>query len=105
MLIRRRLNFMKKNSPPNLKISLVFDDALDSSDGVAQYVKALGQWLARRGHHVSYLVGQTMMKELAGAPVYSMSRNLQVKFNANRLSMPVSSSAGNISKVLAKEQP
>ncbi|MEX1995324.1 MAG: glycosyltransferase family 4 protein [Candidatus Saccharimonadales bacterium] len=72
-----------------LKVGLVFDDSLDSNDGVAQQVKTIGKWLTDQGHHVSYLVGQTKMKRWEGSPVYSLAKNQKVSFNANRLSVPL----------------
>jgi phosphatidylinositol alpha-mannosyltransferase len=78
---------------PSLNVGLVFDDSLDSNDGVAQYVKNLGSWLSQRGHKVSYLVGETKLEVWAGGKVYSLARNLKVHFNGNKLSMPVWSSA------------
>jgi phosphatidylinositol alpha-mannosyltransferase len=52
---------MAKNA--KLKIGFVFDDTLDSFDGVAQYVKTLGSWFSSQGYEVRYLVGQTKMSE------------------------------------------
>lgn len=78
-----------RRSDAKLSIALVFDDSLDSSDGVAQYVKTLGAWLTSQGHEVSYLVGETKLKEWFGGPVYSLSRNIKVVFNGNRLSIPL----------------
>src|SRR3989344_7958692 len=45
--------------PRKLSVGFLYDDTLDSFDGVAQYVKTLGAWLSSQGHHVCYLVGQT----------------------------------------------
>jgi phosphatidylinositol alpha-mannosyltransferase len=81
---------MTKNR--KLKVGLVFDDSLDKTDGVAQYVKTLGAWLSGQGHSVSYLVGETKMTRWQGGQVYSLANNASVKFNGNRLTMPVSSS-------------
>lgn len=84
-----------------MSVAFLFDDTLDSSDGVAQYVKTLGAWMSSQGHEVSYLVGQTKMKQWAGDPVRSLSRNLPVSFNANRLSIPLPASSHRIKKLLA----
>lgn len=89
---------------PKLKVGLVFDDSLDRSDGVAQYVKTLGGWLARQGHDVSYLVGETHLQEWSGGKVYSLSKNLKVKFNGNRLSMPLIAKRSDIMRVIRDEK-
>jgi phosphatidylinositol alpha-mannosyltransferase len=93
---------MVKNK--NLKIGFVFDDTLDSYDGVAQYVKILGAWLSAQGHEVRYLVGQTKMLHWAGGKVYSLSKNQKVTFNGNRLSVPFPASSRKIRKVLRTEK-
>ena len=92
---------MKRNR--KLKVGLVFDDSLDKTDGVAQYVKTLGAWLSRQGHSVGYLVGETRASEWQGGKIYSLAKNTSVKFNGNRLTMPVSSSQSQINKVLTDE--
>lgn len=86
-----------------LKVGLVFDDSLDTNDGVAQYVKNLGSWLGRQGHEVRYLVGQTGMTHFDGSKVYSLSRNLSVSFNGNRLTIPLFARKHAIKNVLKKE--
>jgi phosphatidylinositol alpha-mannosyltransferase len=86
-----------------LKVGFVFDDSLDSNDGVAQYVKRLGGWLSGQGHEVRYLVGESKTTSWQGGKVYSLSRNLKISFNGNKLSMPVRSSKNQIKAVLAAE--
>lgn len=86
-----------------LKVGFVFDDSLDSHDGVAQYVKLLGEWLGENGHHVRYLVGQTKIKSWASGPVYSLSRNIRVSFNGNRLSIPLPANKRKIQKIMKRE--
>lgn len=87
-----------------LKIGLVFDDSLDSNDGVAQYVKTVGSWLNAQGHQVRYLVGQTKLDSYAGGRVYSLAKNAPVKFNGNKLSIPLPASKRKIRRLLAKEK-
>lgn len=87
----------------SLNVGLVFDDSLDTNDGVAQYVKLLGGWLSRRGHRVSYLVGQSNTRTWSGGRVYSLSRNLRVRFNGNRLSTPLPARRVAVKRLL-KEQ-
>lgn len=77
---------MKKGA---LSVGFLFDDTLDSNDGVAQQVKILGGWLARQGHEVNYFVGQSKIRQWQGGEVHSLSRNLTVNFNGNRLTTPL----------------
>jgi phosphatidylinositol alpha-mannosyltransferase len=85
-----------------LKIGFVLDDTLDSSDGVQQYVLTLGSWLSSQGHQIHYLVGQTSRHDLPH--IHSLSKNISVRFNGNRLSMPLPASKARIRKLLAAEQ-
>jgi len=82
-----------------LTVGLVLDDSLDKPDGVQQYVLIVGQWLAAQGHKVHYLVGHTTRGDLAN--LHSLSRNVKVKFNQNRMAMPLPASLPAIRKVLA----
>lgn len=65
----------------------------------------MGGWLSARGHKVSYLVGQTSIKQWQGGKVYSLSKNLRVRFNGNRLSTPIWSRRAEIEDVLARGKP
>ena len=87
-----------------LKVALVFDDTLDSNDGVAQYVKTLGAWLSAQGHDVSYLVGETKLANWSGGKVYSLSKNIKVRFNGNKLSVPLPASRRRIKRLLREEK-
>ncbi len=87
-----------------LKVGLVFDDTLDSSDGVSQQVKRLGEYLRSNGHDVVYLCGETKLSQYAGGKVYSLSKNIRVRFNGNRLSMPIYSSKRKIREALRTEK-
>lgn len=93
-----------KSGQENLSIAFLYDDTLDSDNGVAQYVKTVGAWLSAQGHAVSYLVGETKMKDWAGGKVYSLSSNRTVIFNGNRLSMPMPAREGKIREVLARQR-
>ena len=86
-----------------LKIGLVFDDSLDSSDGVAQYVKTLGAWLSGQKYEVTYLVGETRLEKWAGGKVYSLAKNLKVAFNRNHLSVPLPGRQTTLRKLLKTE--
>ncbi len=85
-----------------MKIGLVLDDSLDKTDGVQQYVLILGRWLAGQGHDVHYLVGETKRSDLAN--LYSLARNVKVRFNQNRMAMPLPASLRTIREVLEREQ-
>ena len=85
-----------------MKIGLVLDDTLDTPDGVQQYVLHVGQWLSEQGHEVHYLVGNTTRTDLAN--VHSLSRNLRVRFNGNRMSMPLPTSPRKLRRFLAEQQ-
>ncbi len=85
-----------------MKIGLVLDDTLDTPDGVQQYVLQVGSWLTEQGHEVHYLVGATVRTDIPH--IHSLSRNLKVKFNGNRMSMPLPVSTRRLRKFLADEQ-
>ena len=87
-----------------LKVGLVFDDSLDSNDGVQQYVKTLGSWLRKQGHEVRYLVGETNNSGEFQPFVHSLSRNIQIKGNQNKMFLPLASSARKIQQVLDSEK-
>lgn len=93
----------RKPNKTKLKIGLVFDDSLDRTDGVSQYIRTLGGWLSAQGHAVTYVVGQTRMKNWRGGKVYSLSRNLKVAFNGNRLTTPMPAKTGAVRKMLIAE--
>ncbi len=95
---------MGRKPEDSLSIGFLYDDTLDSSDGVAQQVKTLGSWLSSRGHSVSYLVGETKMRRYGGGEVYSLAKNRTVTFNGNRLSIPVLTNRNKIKKVLASRR-
>lgn len=85
-----------------MKIGLVLDDTLDTPDGVQQYVLNVGGWLASEGHDVHYLVGNTIRTDIPN--VHSLSQNLRVKFNGNRMSMPLPTSKSRLRIFLAQQQ-
>jgi phosphatidylinositol alpha-mannosyltransferase len=84
----------------HLKVGIVYDDTLDREGGIPLYVVTLGAALQRRGHEVEYLVGGSEAREIAGAPVRSLARNVSVRFNGNVLSMPVWSRGRLLEQVL-----
>lgn len=85
-----------------MKIGFVLDDSLDGNDGVQQYVLTLGQWLAKQGHSVHYLVGATSRTDVAN--IHPLSHNVKVRFNGNRLSIPLPASRNAIKLLLQQEQ-
>lgn len=84
-----------------MKIGFVLDDTLDTPDGVQQYILTLGSWMLDQGHEVHYLVGQTARADLPG--IHSLSRNIAVRFNGNRMSMPLPVDRRKISNILQAE--
>lgn len=84
-----------------MKIGFVLDDSLDRNDGVQQYVRTLGSWLKKQGHTVHYLVGQSSSD---GEVIHSLSQNVNVNFNKNRLSIPLPANKTAIKKLLDKQQ-
>lgn len=85
-----------------MKIGLVFDDSLDKTDGVAQYVLITGEWLRKQGHEVHYLVGETKRQDIK--ELHSLSRNVKVSFNKNRMTMPLPADKRRIAELLQREQ-
>jgi phosphatidylinositol alpha-mannosyltransferase len=87
-----------------MKIGFVFDDSLDRNDGVQQYIKTLGKWMSGNDHEVRYLVGETKDAGEFQPYCFTLAKNLRVRFNKNRLSIPLPASKQQISKVLTEEQ-
>lgn len=84
-----------------MKIGFVLDDGLDAPDGVQQYILTLGSWMTAGGHEVHYLVGQTKRTDIPN--VHSLARNISVRFNHNRLTIPLPANRDRIKKLLQKE--
>lgn len=85
-----------------MKIGIVGDDTLDKTDGVEQYILTVGGWLGAQGHEVHYLVGETHRTDLPN--LHSLSKNVKVRFNGNRLSVPLPASRRRIRELLGREQ-
>jgi len=83
-----------------LKIGFVLDDTLDTPDGVQQYVLTVGSWLSSQGHEVHYLVGESKRQDLKN--LHPMAKNIKVRFNKNRLSIPLPTSKKAIDQKLKK---
>lgn len=84
-----------------MKIGFVLDDSMDKTDGVQQYVVTLGQWFRSHGHDVHYLAGYSERTDIPN--VHSLSRNIQVHFNQNRMTTPLPASTKRIRKLLDDE--
>lgn len=82
------------------RIGIVLDTSLDPNDGVQQYVLRVGEWLSKQGHEVHYLVGETNERELNN--IHSLSKNLNVKFNGNRTTIPLWAKRRQVKKLLAE---
>src|SRR6188474_3063449 len=85
-----------------MKIGIVGDDTLDKPDGVEQYIQTIGRWFAQEGHEVHFLVGETTRTDFPN--IHSLSRNVKVRFNGNRLSIPLPANRARIRRLLAKEK-
>ncbi|QQS18265.1 glycosyltransferase family 4 protein [Candidatus Saccharibacteria bacterium] len=83
-----------------MKIGLVIDDSLDSTDGVQQYVRCVGEWMRERGHQVHYLAGSTVRTDIEN--IHSLSRNMKVRFNGNQLSIPLPANQGKLRRLVAR---
>lgn len=92
---------MEKSNPARLKIGFVLDDSLDTADGVQQYIMTVGGWLTRQGHEVHYLVGETKRTDIQN--LHSLSKNIKVRFNRNRMSMPLPTSRKELTTLLRRE--
>lgn len=84
----------------HLKIGFVLDDTLDTPDGVQQYVLTLGKWMSEQGHEVHYLVGESKRNDIEN--IHSLARNVKVRFNQNRLSIPLPASKKKVAALLEK---
>lgn len=84
------------------KIAFVLDDSLDTPDGVQQYVLNVGKWLSAHGHNVHYIVGETRRTDIPR--VHSIGRNVKVRFNQNRMSIPLPVSKKKIRRLLQQEE-
>jgi len=82
-------------------VGFVLDDSLDSADGVQQYVLTVGEWLRARGHDVHYLVSSSTRTDVAN--VHSLGKNMAVRFNGNRMRMPLPAPYDPIHELLRKE--
>ncbi|HLS01606.1 MAG TPA: glycosyltransferase family 4 protein [Beutenbergiaceae bacterium] len=85
-----------------MKIALVVDDTLDSTDGVQQVILEIGRELHRRGHEVHYLTSTTTRTDVAN--VHSLSKNVRFRFNGNRVGVPLPAKRRVIERVLREEQ-
>lgn len=85
-----------------MKIAIVLDDTLDSTDGVQQVLLEISRELVRRGNEVHFLTSTTERTDVPH--VHSLAKNLRFRFNGNRVGIPLPGSKRAIRKVLAEEQ-
>lgn len=85
-----------------LKIGFVLDTSLDPPDGVQQYILRLGEWLAHEGHEVHYLVGETKRTDVPN--VHSLSKNVSVTFNGNKMTIPLWAHGAKVKRLLAEQR-
>lgn len=86
-----------------MRIAVVLDDGLDKPDGVQQCVLMLNRWLSAQGHEVHYIVGQTTRTDLPNLHV--AARNIPVRFNGNRLTIPLPTSQQKLDRLMAEIKP
>lgn len=89
-------------SSKKLKIAFVIDTTLDVEDGVQQYILVLGDWLREQGHDVHYIVGETHRTDVKN--LHSMTKNIKVHFNGNKVVVPLPASTKKIKKILNTEK-
>lgn len=92
----------KPNASKPLKIGIILDTSLDPPDGVQQYVTSIGEWLRAHGHDVHYLVGQTERNDLSN--IHSLVKNISVRFNGNRTTIPLWGSTKVLRKFLREQR-
>ena len=86
----------------SMKIGFVLDDRLDKPDGVQQYVKLVAHWMKSQGHEVHYLVGDS--PKATERNVHNLGRTVGVKFNKNRMAIPLPASRKKIKALLDHEK-
>ncbi|MBC7582095.1 glycosyltransferase [Aeromicrobium sp.] len=86
-----------------MRIAVVFDDGLDKPDGVQQCIITLNQWLTTQGHEVHYIVGHTTRSDIPN--VHVAARNMPVRFNGNRLTIPLPTSQQKLDNLLDHIKP
>ncbi len=85
-----------------MTIGIVLDDTLDTTNGIQQYVVCVGEWIRQRGHEVHYIVGESCRSDIPNMHV--ASKNVGVRFNGNRLSMPLPVNRRKLRDLLAALQ-
>lgn len=79
------------------------DTTLDLDDGVQQYVKSLSRWLLKNNHEVKFLVGESKDEGEFKGNVISLSKNIVIKGNANKLSTSVFPNLKKMNKIIEEE--
>lgn len=85
-----------------LKVGFVLDTSLDPPDGVQQYILRLGEWMTDQGHNVHYLVGETKRTDIPN--IHSLSKNVTVTFNGNKMTIPLWAHGSKVKQLLAAEK-
>lgn len=85
-----------------MKIGYVLDDRLDVADGVQQYVKTIGSWMAEQGHEVHYLVGQNESDD--DKRIHGLGKTVKLRFNKNRVRIPLPANKTMLRNRLAQEK-
>ena len=98
--MKKFINMPSTNT--KLKIAYLLDDTLDKTDGVQQYVLAVGEYMRSKGHEVHYLVADTSRSDLEN--VHNISKFVSLKFNGNSVRTPLPVSSKKIKNFLAKNK-
>jgi phosphatidyl-myo-inositol alpha-mannosyltransferase len=85
-----------------LKIGLVIDTSLDTTEGVPQYVLTTGAWLRTQGHDVHYLAGETHRTDIP--KMHSLARNIKVRFNGTVTTIPLPASRRKLHDFIERQQ-
>jgi phosphatidylinositol alpha-mannosyltransferase len=89
-------------SEPVYKIGFVLDGGLERPDGVQQYILRLGEWYKSQGHSVRYIVAGKIAPGIEDA--VSLSRNIRVIGNGNRLTIPLPNKRNSLKKFMDDEE-
>jgi phosphatidyl-myo-inositol alpha-mannosyltransferase len=86
---------------PSYKIGFVLDGGLEKPDGVQQYILGLGGYFKSQGHKVRYIASGKIPGHISDA--VSLSKNMSVQSNGNKLNIPLPASRSKICKYLNEE--
>jgi phosphatidylinositol alpha-mannosyltransferase len=89
-------------STEKLSIAYVFDGKFTPDEGVPGYIRTLGDYYTDQGHDVSYIVGES---DSPDPNIHSVGHTVSVRFNGNRVDVPLPISANRVEGVLEEVNP